>query len=271
MNEEVICIKDLNNCGIKYVLEIFTKSLRAFFKFKIYGLGIIFQGCNTSQRAINENHWVKTTWPLLAAKVFSLELFDTVELVDGILPALLNATQQLKVLTIHNLKYSAKDELNTIKKLESLEELTLNNFQTDNIDNSKLLKVIPKQLKKLCLKSVWNSQLIYEDIINILNYCSFNIESLELINIDVSLELMESITSINMKLKIFRLILADTFHYDHEPEIFMPLFKTKWPLVDLTVVADCLTYEHFNIILDTFKSLKKLSVPASSLISNRAN
>lgn len=113
---------------------------------------------------------------------------------------------------------------------------------------------------------MWNIQLIFEDIINILNYCSFNIKSLELINIDVTFKLMESITSIDMKLKTFRLILANYLYYEHEPEIFMPLFKTKWPLVDLTVVADCLTYEHFNIVLDALKNLKKIQVSVSSLV-----
>lgn len=112
----------------------------------------MFHESDNTELVINDNLWVNTTWPFLAARVFSIELFDTVELVDGILPALLNKTQQLKVLIIHNLQYSAKDELNTIKKLEFLEELTFNNFQTDNINKSKLLKVIPKQLKKTLFK-----------------------------------------------------------------------------------------------------------------------
>ncbi|VVC28359.1 F-box domain,Leucine-rich repeat domain, L domain-like [Cinara cedri] len=262
LKNEVIILKDLNNHGIQYALEIFSKSLRPFFKFRICGLGISFQDSddNTANdmtdNLVNKNHWVKTTWPLLAAKVIFLEFFDTVEFADDILPAILNETQQLKVLLIHNLQYSPNNELNKIKRLDSLEQLTLDNFLTDNIDKNKLLGIIPKQLKTICFKSMWSSQLIIKDITNILNYCSFYLESLELINIDVTTELMQSISTIDMRLKKFSLILADTMHYEHDPKILMPLIKTKWPLLDLTLAADCLTDEFIETVFNTFENLQ---------------
>lgn len=261
---EVICLKDLDNHEIQNILKIYTKSLRAFFMFKICGLGVLFQDNDDAGNLVNESHWVNTVWPLLAAKVFSLEFFDTVEFVDDILPAILNKTEQLKVLKIHNLQYSPKEELYKIKRLQSLEELKLDNFQIDSIDKGKLLKMVPKYLRKICLKSMWCSKLIIEDITKVLNYCSFNLETLELINIDVTPELMQSIASVDMKLKYFYLVLASSMHYDHEPEILWPLFKTYWPLVGLTLHADCLTDEHLYIITDTFKNLENVSVSSDN-------
>ncbi|XP_025192401.1 uncharacterized protein LOC112592531 [Melanaphis sacchari] len=268
LKNEVICLKDMNNDKIHDVLKIYTKSLLPFFAFRICGLGVKIQDVEEDDAAssINKNHWnwVYTVWPLLAAKVIYLEFFDTVEFNDDILPALLNVTQQLKVLKIHNLQYSSKKELYKVNRLQSLEELVLDNLQTHNIDKNKLLGIIPEQLRKLCLKSMWSSKFIIEDLTNILKFCSSHLESLELIDVDVTPELMESIVSLNMKLKKFSLFLADSMHYDHEPEIILPLFKTQWPLVDLTLCAECLTYEHLYVITSTFKDLEKLSVSGRS-------
>jgi hypothetical protein len=270
LNNEVICLKDMDNQEIQEALKVYTKSLRAFFTFKICGLGISFQNNDEDdpEILINENHWVKTVWPLLATKVFFLEFFDTVEFIDDILPALLNETQHLKALKIHNLQYSPKEELHKVKRLQLLEELTLDNLQTDNIDNDKLFGIIPKQLRKICLKSMWCSKFIIDDINKVLNYCSFYLETLELINIDVTPELMRSIASLGMKLKRFCLVIADSMYYDHEPQIIWPLFKTQWPLIDLTLRADCLTNEHLYIITNTFKNLEKLSVSSDSATCN---
>lgn len=263
LNNEVICLKDMNNHEIQDVLKVYTKSFRPFFSIKICGLGVSFQNSDDdyTERFINEKHWVKTVWPLLATKVFFLEFFDTVEFVDGILPAILNETGQLKILKIHNLQYSHKEELLKIKRLQSLKELTLDNFLTDNIDENKLFGIIPKQLCKICLKSLWCSRDIIEDLTKVLNYCSHYLETLELIDIDVTPELMQSISSIaDMKLKHFCLVLADSLYYEHEPETIWPLFKTQWPLICLTLYADCLTNEHLFMIADSFKNLESLSV-----------
>lgn len=267
LNNEVITFKDMDNREIQKALKVYTNSVRAFLAFKICGLGVLFQDSD-EESLINENHWAKTVWPLLANKVFFLEFFDTVEFIDGILPAILNETQNLKVLKIHNLQYSSKEELYKVKRLQSLEELTLDNIQTDNIYNNKLLGIIPKQLRKICLKSMWCSKFIIEDINKVLNYCSYYLETLELINIDVTPELMRSIASIGMKLRRFCLVLADSLHYDHEPEIIRPLFKTQWPLIDLTLRADCLTNEDLYIISNTFKNLENLSVSSDCTTSN---
>lgn len=267
VNNEVICLNDLNNYEIKNVLKIYTKSIRAFFIFKICGLGITFNG-DDDGCLIDEGHWVKTVWPLLSTKVISLEFFNTVEFIDGILPAILNGTDKLKLLKIHNFQYSPIDELYKVKRLQSLEQLTLNNCQVENINKNKLLGIIPKQLRKICLKSMWGSQFIIEDITRVLSYCSLYLETLELISIDVTPELMQSIAGLDMKLKKFCLILAECMHYEHEPEMLCPLFNTKWPLISLTLRADCLTNKHLCTIANTFKNLENLSLSSDTSTNN---
>lgn len=269
LNKEVICFKDMNNNEIRDALKVYTKSLRPLFSFKICGLGITVQmGDKDSESLVNENHWVNTVWPSIATKVFSLEFFDTVKFVEGILPAMLNATQQLTVLKIHNLQYCPKGELRKVKQLQSLKELNLDNFQTDNINECKLLGIIPEHLRKICFKSMWCSKSIMDDIIKILCYSSSHLEILEFINIDVTPELMQSIASLGIKLKKFSLILADSIHYDHKPEILSPLFKTQWPLISLILRADCLTNEHLQSIANTFEHLERLSVSCDAATVN---
>lgn len=270
LNNEVVCLKDMDDQEIQDVLKVYTKSKRAFLSFKICGLGVssMSDDEDNANYIVNENHWVKTVWPLLAAKVVSLEFFDTVEFVDNILQEMLNEAKQLKVLKIHNLQYSAEEELYKVTRLQSLEELKLNNLQTENIDKSKLLGVIPKQLRKICLESMWGSSFIIEDITQVLSYCSVYLETLELISIDVTPKLMQSIANLDMKLRKFCLILADSMHYDHEPGVLWPLFKTQWPLVSLTLRADCLTNEHLITISNTFKNLENLSVSSDSKTSH---
>lgn len=249
------------NHEIQNALEVYTKSVRPFFSFKICGLGIISGYSNENFKSlVGKNHWVNIIWPLVAKKVFYLEFFDTIEFVPDILPAMLNATQQLQVLKIHNLQYSPDGELYKVKKLQSLKELNLDNFLTDNIDKNKLLGIIPEHLRKICLKSMLGSESIIGDIVNILSYCSLSLETLELINIDVTPALMRSILCLGIKLKHFCLTLVDSMHYDHEPEILWPLFKTQWPLIGLTLHADCLTNGHFYKIIQTFNDLEILSI-----------
>jgi len=264
LTNEVICFKDMDNHEIQNALEVYTKSLRAFFSFKICGLGVTC--CNSNENfnnLVDKNHWVNVVWPLLAKKVFSLEFFDTVEFVQDILPALLNATQQLQVLKIHNLQYCPYEELYKVKKLQSLKELHLDNFLTYNIDRNKLLGIIPEHLQKICLKSMLDSESIIGDIVNVLSYCSLSLKTLKLINIDVTPALMRSISCLNIKLKHFCLILTNSLHYDHEPEILWPLFKTQWPLISLTLHADCLTNRHFYKIIQTFNDLEILSMSSN--------
>lgn len=251
LNKEVICLKDLNDSEIEDVLKVYSRSLRAFFSIKICGLGI-------TGSLVNASHWVNTLWPLLADKVFFLEFFDTVEFVEDILPAMLN--KRLKVLKIHNLQFSPKGELHKVKRLEKLEEINLDNFETDNIDRNQLLGIIPKNIKKICLKSMWSAPFIIGDIVNVLSYCSSHLETLELIDIDVTPNLMRSISCVDMRLKKFCLILADSIHYDHKPEMLWPLFKAQWPLLGLTLRADCLTNKHLYDITRTFENLENLSV-----------
>lgn len=261
LKKEVICFKNMNNHEIQDALKVYSKSLRAFFSIKICGLGIKFQTGNEDIiNVVNENHWVNTVWPLIADKVFFLEFFDTVKFVENILFTMLNATKRLKILKIHNLQRTSKGELFKVKRLQTLEELNLVNVRTDDIDKNKLLGIIPKTMKKISLKSMLGSKFIIEDIVNVLSYCSLYLETLELIDIDVTPELMRSITCLNMKLKRFSLILADPLHYDHEPEMVWPLFKTHWPLLDLTLRADCLTDQDLFSISSTFKNLENLSV-----------
>lgn len=121
LKNEVICLKEMDNQEMQKALKVYTKSLRTFLTIKICGLGVTFQDNDEddAESLINENHWVKTVWPLLATKVLSLEFFDTVEFIDGILPAILNESQHLKVLKIHNLQYSAEEELCKVKRLVS--------------------------------------------------------------------------------------------------------------------------------------------------------
>lgn len=245
---------------IRNVLEIYTKSWRAFLKFKFCGLGILLHDEDDAQIPINKNHWVYTVWPLLAPKVIFLEFFDTVEFHDDILPALLNVTQKLKVLKIHNLQYSSKEELYKVNRLQSLEELVLDNLHTHNIDKRKLLGIIPKQLRKLCLKSMWSSKSIIEDLTEVLKFCSFHLETLKLMNMDVTPELMQSIASLGMKLKKFCLSLVSSIHHVHEPEVIEPLFKTQWPLTSLMLRADFLSREHLVSINNVFQNIKVLSL-----------
>lgn len=259
---EVVCLKDMDDKEIKKVMKVYSISVRSLFAFKFCGLGISFlenenddAGCS-----VDENHWAKTYWPLIGSKVFSLEFFDTVEFVDGILPAILNVTKNLRELKIHNLQYSPNEELFKVKRLQSLKVLKLDNLQTENIDNDKLLGVIPKGLNKLCLKSMWGSKFIIKDITKVISHCSLYLEDLELIDIDVSSELMQSIANLDMKLKIFCLVLASSMHYDHEPEIMWPLFKTQWPLIRLALHGDCLTYRFLRAITETFHDLEGFTV-----------
>lgn len=267
LNKEDIYLKDLKNHKILDVLSIFTKSKRSIFRFKICGLGISYSDdAMNYAHFISNEHWVNTVWPLLANKVVSLEFFDTVEFVDNILPAMLNVTQQLRTLKIHNLQYCHTEEFYKMKRIDSLRELKLDCFLTDNINNGKLLGVIPKQLQVLSLKSMWGSQSIIGDLITIFEFCAPHLKTLDLMNIDASPELMHSISTMDMKLSAFRLTLADPIHYDHEPSIFDPIFETDWPLISLTLRADCLLDEHFIKISEKFKNVRNLSLSSESSI-----
>lgn len=270
LNKEVICLRDMDNREISDVLQIYTKSIRPFFSFKICGLGVVsFGNSDDDYETICVNHWVKTIWPLLAAKVLYLEFSNTVEFIDGILPAILNETVQLSVLKIHNLQYSPKEELLKVKRLLSLKKLTLDNFSTHHIDKDKLLGIIPKQLSKIFLKSLLYSSDVIEDLTKVLNHCSSNLETLELIDIDVTPALMQSISSIDgMRLKKFSLVLLNSPHYDQESGTLLPLFKTQWPLKRLTLCSDGLNDNHLKMIFDTFKNVKKVIVSTNSETSN---
>lgn len=103
----------------------------------------------------------------------------------------------------------------------------MDNLLTDNIDNNKLCGIIPKQLRKICFQSMLGSKFIIDDINKVLNYCSFYLETLELIDIDVTPELMRPMASIGMKLKRFCLVLSDSLHYDHEPDTVMATFQNS--------------------------------------------
>lgn len=266
LKNEVICLKDMGDSEIHDALEVYSKCLRSFFSFKICGFGVSFceKDEDDTSSSIDENHWVKTVWPLIVDRVVILEFFDTVEFNDDILPTILNQTKNLRILKIHNLQFSPKEELVKIHELSSLEELTLDNLETDNIDNKKLLLILPEKLRKLSLKSMWGSNFIINDITNILKRCSLNLQTLELISIDVTPAFMRSVASIDMKLKKFCLILADSMHYDHDPEVLQPLFQTKWPLKSLTLRADCLNNEHLFDLTNKFKNLEILSISSDS-------
>uniref|UniRef100_A0A2S2PN23 F-box domain-containing protein n=1 Tax=Schizaphis graminum TaxID=13262 RepID=A0A2S2PN23_SCHGA len=263
LKNEVISLKDLKNDKMIDVLKIYTKSLRPFFAFRIsvFEDEKLYYGSSSINK--NQWHWVYTVWSFLGAKVVYLEVFIPEKFNDGILPALLNVTEQLKVLKINNLRFSSNEELYKVNRLQSLEELVLVNLHIHNIDKKKLLGIIPKQLRKLCFNFMPNSKFIIEDLTDIFKFCSSHLESLELIDIEVTLALMESIVSLNMKLKKFGL----SINYDQEPEIILPLFKTQWPLVDLQLSGECLTYEHLFAITNTFKDLENLSVTGKSISS----
>ncbi|XP_026811737.1 uncharacterized protein LOC113552913 [Rhopalosiphum maidis] len=265
LKNEIICLKDMKNEKMIDVLQIYAKSLRPLFAFRISIIAKILDEAYYGARSINKNQWdwVYTVWSFIGAKVVYLEVFISVKCNDGILPALLNVTKQLKVLKIHDLTLCSEEELYKVNRLESLEELVLDKLEIHNIDKKKLLGIIPKQLRKLCLNYMQNSNSIIEDLTDVFKQCSSHLVSLELICIDVTLALMESIVSLNMKLKKFGL----TLDYDQGPEVILPLFKTQWPLVDLQLRGECLTYEHLFAITNTFKDLENLSVTGKSVSS----
>jgi len=252
LKNEVICLRGMKNDKMIDVLKIYTKSLRPFFAFCI-----VFDAIGPNRE------WVYTVWSFLGGKVVYLEVFVPVKCNDGILPALLNVTKQLKVLKINNLELSSKEELYKVNRLQSLEELVLYKPELHNIDKKKLLGIIPKQLRKLCLIDMQNSNFIIEDLTEVFKLCSSHLVSLEFFGVDVTLAFMESIASLNMKLKKFALSLD----YDQGPEVILPLFKTQWPLVDLQLRGERLTYEHLFAITNNFKDLQNLSVTGKSVSS----
>jgi hypothetical protein len=252
LKNEVICLKNMKTDKMIDVLKIYTKSLRPFFAFSI-SVEEILPNCD----------WVYTVWSFLGAKVVYLEVFVSTKLNDGILPALLNVTKQLKVLKIHNLHFFSEEELYKVNRFQSLEELVLDTLEIHNIDKKKLMGIIPKQLRKLCLIDMLNSNFILEDLTEVFKLCSSHLVSLELTGIDVTLALMESIVSLNMKLEKFALSLD----FDQGPEVILPLFKTQWPLVDLQLRGECLTHEHLLTITNKFKDLQHLSVTGKSISS----
>ncbi|KAF0768564.1 Uncharacterized protein FWK35_00001555 [Aphis craccivora] len=253
------------------VLDIYTKSLLPFFSFRIWDLGIKLEVIeydeDDAEGPTNQIcwDWVDTIWPLLAPKVIYLEFYESL-IKDEILFTLLNISQQLKVLKIYHVDYSPKKILYKVNRLQSLEELELHFFLPLNPDEEiKVLGIIPKTLRKLCVKSVLKEcEFVIKDLINVIKFCSSHLESLELFDVSWSYEIMESIVNLNMKLKKFGLHMVDRMDYRRAPEIILLLLKTKWPLVDLKLCADCFTYEHVFAITNTFKDLEKLSVSGLS-------
>ncbi|KAE9545727.1 hypothetical protein AGLY_001270 [Aphis glycines] len=270
LNKEVICLKYMNN--MHDVLNIYTKSLRPYFAFRILGLEIKTEDDEDEDDVIDLTKkdcwdWVYTIWPLLASKVTYLEFFDTVKIRGGILPALLSVTQQLKVLKIRHVQYNYKKILHKVNRLQSLEELEIEYIHTfiHSEDDTKLLGVIPETLRKLCVKSLSNeSKFIIKDLIKVIKFCSSHLQSLELFDVNMTYKVMKSMVNLNMNLKKFHLCIVNPIDCARLPEIISLLLKTQWPLVDLKLRANCFTYEHVFTITDTFKDLEKLSVSGRS-------
>jgi len=268
LNKEVICLKNMNK--MHDLLNIYTKSLLPYFSFRILGLEIKIEDDEddaVGSTKIDCWDWVHTIWPLLAPKVIYLEFFETVEIRDGILPALLSATQKLKVLKIRHVQYSYKKILFKVNRLQSLEELEIEYIHTfiHPADETKLLGVIPETLRKLCVKSLSKeSKFIIEDLIKVIKFCSSHLQSLELYDVSLTYEVMKSMVNLNMELKKFNLCMVDPTDCARASEIISLLLKTQWPLVDLKLCANCFTYEHVFAITKTFKDLEKLKVSGRS-------
>ncbi|KAF0768557.1 Uncharacterized protein FWK35_00001548 [Aphis craccivora] len=264
LKKVVICLKGINK--MYDVLNIYTKSLLPFFAFRILEIGIEDLGnaeCSTNQNCWD---WVYTIWPLLAPKVIYLEFIESIELRDDILPALLNVTQQLKGLKIRDVGYCRGKILYEVNRIQSLEELELQYTPALDVDDkTKMLGIIPKTLRKLCVKSVPKEcEFVINDLINVIKFCSSHLKSVELFEVGQIYEIMESMVNLNMNLKKFGLHMVDHMDCDRAPEIILLLLKTQWPLVDLKLCAYSFTYDHVFAITNTFKDLEKLSVSGLS-------
>lgn len=265
LNKEVICLKYMNN--VHDVLNIYTKSLRPYFAFRI-----LSRKKKTEDDAVDSTEkdcwdWIYTIWPLLAPKVTYLEFFDRVKIKDGILPALLSVTPQLKVLKIRRVKCNYKKILHEVNRLQSLEELEIEYSHTFDHpeDDTKLLGVIPETLRKLCVKSLSNeNKFIIEDLIKVITFCSSHLQSLELFDVNMTYEMMQSMVNLNMNLRKFDLCIVNPIDCARVPKIISLLLKTQWPLVDLRLRASCFAYDHVSDIMDTFKDLEKLLVSGRS-------
>jgi len=273
LKKEVIRLQDRKK--IPDVLKIFTNSLLPYFAFRIYDLGLIVYEdvpiTETYKKALvsfeaekKRFEFVHTIWPLLASKVVYLEFVNAVEFYYETLPGLLNPTQQLKVLKICGIQYSHEKVLEKVNRLQSLEELVLENVHSLRLNKEKLLKIIPETLRKLCVKSMWRSEFIIKDLSNVIQFCSSHLESLELFDVNLTFEVMQSIVNLNLKLKKFELYLRNSMYHINDPEIILLLLKTQWPLVDLKLCANCLTYENVFAIMNTFKDLEHLTVSSLS-------
>lgn len=264
LKKVVICLKDINK--MDDVLKIYTKSLLPFFAFRILEIGI--EDLDYAEGSTNENRWdwVYTIWPLLAPKVIYLEFIETIQLRDDILPALLNVTQQLKGLKIRDVGYCRGKILYEVNRLQSLEELELQYAPALMFDNkTKMLGLIPETLRKLYVTFVPKEcEFVIKDLINVIKFCSSHLQSVELIEVGQTYEMMELMVNLNMNLRKLGLHMVDWTDCHRAPEIILLLLKTKWPLVDLKLCADSFTYDHVFAITNTFKDLEKLSVSGLS-------